>query len=79
MENMNKLKVFIVAVIVLLGTTFLSVYILRDSSSASILKSFNIKYIKNTYKTFTVEYEKVPAAKYYKIEILDNGNTRNKR
>lgn len=78
MENINKLKVFVVAFVILISTTLISVYILRDSKSASILKSFNIKYIKNTYKSFTVEYEKVPAAKYYKIEILDNGNTRNK-
>ena len=78
MEEINKLRVFIVAFVILIITTLISVYILRDSGSAAILKSFNIKSVDNVYKTFTVEYERVPAAKYYKIEILDNTNTRNK-
>ena len=78
MEEVNKLRVFIIAFIILIVTTLISVYILRDSNSAAVLKRFNIKYVDNTYKTFTVEYERVPAAKYYKIEILDNTNTRNK-
>ena len=78
MREINKLKVFFIAFSILIITSLISVYILRDSKQAAILKSFNIKYIDNTYKTFTVEFEKVPAAKYYKIEILDNTNARNK-
>ena len=78
MEEINKIKVFIIAFVILIITSLISVYILRDSRSAAILRNFDIKYIDNKYKTFTVEYERVPAAKYYKIEILDNTNTRNK-
>ena len=78
MYRREKIRTIIIAVIILLGTSFLSVYILLNSSSASILKSFNIKKINISYRTFTVEYEKVPAAKYYKIEIIDNTGRRNK-
>ena len=78
MYRREKIKTVIIAVVILLATSFISVYILLNSSSASILKSFNIKKIDISYRTFTVEYEKVPAAKYYKIEIIDNTGRRNK-
>ena len=78
MYRREKIRTLIIAIAILLGTSLISVYILLNSSSASILKSFNIKKIDIAYRTFTVEYEKVPAAKYYKIEIIDNTGRRNK-
>jgi len=74
----EKIRTIIIAILILIITSFISVYILLNSSSASILKRFNITNIEISYRTFTVEYEKVPAAKYYKIEIIDNTGKRNK-
>ncbi len=78
MYRREKIKTLLIAIAILISTSLISVYILLNSSSASILKNFNIKKIDISYRTFTVEYDKVPAAKYYKIEIIDNTGRRNK-
>lgn len=64
----KKIRVIIVSIIVFVVATFTGVNMLLNGDE--ILKNFVITSVTNSYTKFTVEYESVPAAQYYRITII---------
>lgn len=64
----KKIRVVIISIIVFIVATFTGVNMLLNGDA--ILKNFVIKSVTNNFTKFTVEYESVPAAEYYRIAII---------
>ena len=62
------IKVLII-IFMFIALTFVSVFFLMNSSS--VLVSFGIKNVSNIYNTFELTFDKVKAAKYYRVELND--------
>ena len=74
LNRSQKIKTLIVIIIVFISATILSVYYLLNSSK--VLKSFDIISLENNYTTYTLKFEQVPAAVYYKVTVVDNHNVK---
>ena len=64
----KKIRIIIISIIVFIVATFTGVNMLLNGDA--ILKNFVIKSVTNNFTKFTVEYESVPAAEYYRIAII---------
>lgn len=64
----KKIRVIVVSIIIFIVATFTGVNMLLNGDE--ILKNFVIKSVTNSYTKFTIEYEEVPAAEYYRIAII---------
>lgn len=64
------IKELLLIIVIFIALTFVSVFFLMKSNT--VLIGFNIKYVNNIYNTFELEFDEVKAAKYYKVELIDN-------
>ena len=67
---MKKIIIRILIIIsIFIALTFVSVFFLMKSDK--ILVSFNIKYVNHIHNSFELSFDKVGAAKYYRVELTD--------
>ncbi len=66
---MRKSKIFLIAIIVFVIASLLGAGIILNGTT--ILRKFKITSVTNKYNQYTVTFDKVKAAEYYKIEIVD--------
>lgn len=66
----KKIRVVIISIIVFICATFAGVNMLLNGDT--ILKNFAIKSVTNSFTIFTIEYDEVPAAEYYRIAIISD-------
>ncbi len=68
---MKRIIINILLIIgIFIALTFVSVFFLMKSNK--ILVAFNIKYVNNIYNSIELSFDKVKAAKYYRVELMDN-------